>query len=169
MAKNGPIFKTTNQNFFFNTVHDLITFSMVFTNKNGGGALWAPPPLLTKVYLLPIITKVKQPILENAWAFKAFCCGCPYEKYSSTPSKSTLKYGSKNRPFMRGFIFKTQLQLTSSNLVSEFGQYTFYFRGVSYTGCNYFWIRIRIQAFFNVGSDQNTGIRLDQHPKSYNL
>ena len=66
----------------------------------------------------------KQPILENAWAFKAFCCGCPYEKYSSTPSKSTLKYGSKNRPFMRGFIFKTQLQLTSSNLVSEFGQYT---------------------------------------------
>ena len=28
--------------FFFNTVHNLITFSIVFTNKNGGGTLSAP-------------------------------------------------------------------------------------------------------------------------------
>ena len=36
-VKNGLIFKTINQrNFFFNTVHNLISFSMVFTNKNRG-------------------------------------------------------------------------------------------------------------------------------------
>ena len=57
-VKNGLNFKTTNRN-FFNTVHNLITFSMGFTNKNGGGALWAPP-LKTKVCKPPIITKVKQ-------------------------------------------------------------------------------------------------------------
>ena len=34
-VKNGPIFKTTTQ-FFFNTVHYLITFSIVVTNKNRG-------------------------------------------------------------------------------------------------------------------------------------
>ena len=33
-----------SKNFFFNTVHNLITFSMVFTNKNRGGTL-CPPPL----------------------------------------------------------------------------------------------------------------------------
>ena len=41
-----------------NKVHNLITFSIVFTNKIGGGALWASPPIITKVYLPPIITKV---------------------------------------------------------------------------------------------------------------
>ena len=36
-VKNGVIFKTVNQIiFFFNTVHNLITFSIVFTNKNRG-------------------------------------------------------------------------------------------------------------------------------------
>ena len=45
--KNGLIFKTTNQKcFFFNTVHNLITFSIVFTNKNrGGGYFWLPQHL----------------------------------------------------------------------------------------------------------------------------
>ena len=38
-VKNGFIFKTANLIFFFNAVHNLISFSMVFTNKNGGGAL----------------------------------------------------------------------------------------------------------------------------------
>ena len=46
-------------NFFFNTVHNLISFSMVFTNKNRGGTLCPPPPIITKVYLPLIITKVK--------------------------------------------------------------------------------------------------------------
>ena len=32
-VKNGLIFKTVNQNLFFNTVHNLITFSIVFTKK----------------------------------------------------------------------------------------------------------------------------------------
>ena len=38
-VKNGLIFKTANLLFFFNAVHNLITFFMVFKNKNGGGAL----------------------------------------------------------------------------------------------------------------------------------
>ena len=56
-VNHGLISKTTNQRiFFFNTVHNLITFSIVFTNKNRGGALLAPPPpIITKVYLPPII------------------------------------------------------------------------------------------------------------------
>ena len=38
--------------FFFNTVHNLITFSIVFTNKNWG-ALSAPPPhIITKIFFL---------------------------------------------------------------------------------------------------------------------
>ena len=42
----------------FNTVHNLITFSMVFTNKNGGGH-FEPPLIITNVCKPPIITKVK--------------------------------------------------------------------------------------------------------------
>ena len=49
-----------SNNFFFNTVHNLITFSIVFTNKSRGGGTLNPPPIITKVYLPPIITKVKQ-------------------------------------------------------------------------------------------------------------
>ena len=33
-VKNGPIFKTTTQKKKIYTVHNLITFSIVFTNKN---------------------------------------------------------------------------------------------------------------------------------------
>ena len=57
-VKNGHIFKTSTQHFFFNTVHNLIYFSMVFTKKNRGGTLCPPPPIITKVYLPLIITKV---------------------------------------------------------------------------------------------------------------
>ena len=46
------------KDFFFNTVHNLITFSIVFTNKNRA-------PIITKVYLPPIITKVKGNFLEG--------------------------------------------------------------------------------------------------------
>mgnify|MGYP001284833861 CR=1 FL=1 len=52
-VKNGLIFKTANQIiFFFNTVHNLITFSMVFTNKNGGGGgnYQPSPPNLKKFF-----------------------------------------------------------------------------------------------------------------------
>ena len=35
-------------NFFFNTVHNLITFSIVFTNKNRGGGHFEPPPHIKK-------------------------------------------------------------------------------------------------------------------------
>ena len=60
-VKNGLIFKTTNQIFFFfNTVHNLITFSIVFTNKNrGGGHFEPPPPLTNKGWKHPNTNKVK--------------------------------------------------------------------------------------------------------------
>ena len=49
---------------------------------------------------------LRQPIPENSWPCKPFCCGCPYEKKSKNlvlpPSQSTLKYGSENRPWVRG-------------------------------------------------------------------
>ena len=49
-VKNGLIFKTTTQIFFLNTVHNLITFSIVFTNTNRGGGTLSPlPPIITKV------------------------------------------------------------------------------------------------------------------------
>ena len=57
--KNGLIFKTTNQKKNFNTVHNLVTFSIVFKNKNRGGQ-FEPPPIKIKVYLPPIITKVNK-------------------------------------------------------------------------------------------------------------
>ena len=66
-VKNRPIFGTTTQRFFFNTVHNLINFSIVFTNKNRGDPLSPPPPppIITKVYLPLIITKVNQFISDN--------------------------------------------------------------------------------------------------------
>ena len=42
-----------------NTVHNLITFSIVFTNKNEGGGRFNPPPhthIKTRSFLLPIKT-----------------------------------------------------------------------------------------------------------------
>ena len=59
-VKKGHIFKTSTQK-KINTVHNIISFSMVFTNKNRGGDTFRPPPppIITKVYLPPIITKVK--------------------------------------------------------------------------------------------------------------
>ena len=47
-----------------NTVLNLITFSIVFTNKNRGYTLSPPPPIKTTVYLPLIITKVKQVIVR---------------------------------------------------------------------------------------------------------
>ena len=58
-VKNGLIFKTANQKKKNNTAHNLITFSIVFKNKNRGGTLSPPPPIKTKVCKPPIITKVK--------------------------------------------------------------------------------------------------------------
>ena len=52
--------KVPSKHFFFSTVHNLITFSIMLTNKNRGGALWAPPPpIKTKVCKPPIIARVK--------------------------------------------------------------------------------------------------------------
>ena len=41
-VKNGLICKTTTKK-KINTVHNLITFSIVFTNKNGWGGFQPPP------------------------------------------------------------------------------------------------------------------------------
>ena len=52
----------------------------------------------------------RQLIPENSWPFKTVSCGCPYDnkikKISSTFSRSPLKYGSENRPWVRGFKYK---------------------------------------------------------------
>ena len=44
-----------------------------------------------------------------------FCCGCPYEKnihkYSFTPSQITLKYGSKNRPWVIGLNYPFSISM----------------------------------------------------------
>ena len=45
-------------------MHNLIIFSIFFTNKNRGGTL-SLPPIITKVYLPLIITKVKLALLIN--------------------------------------------------------------------------------------------------------
>ena len=44
-------------------MHNLITFSIVFRNKNGGGDRFNPPPLKTRSLKHPIKTKVNR--LEN--------------------------------------------------------------------------------------------------------
>ena len=36
LSEKCPYLKTANKVFFFNTVHNLITFSIVFTNKSTG-------------------------------------------------------------------------------------------------------------------------------------
>ena len=41
-VKPVHIFKTTTKK--INTVHNLVTFSIIFTNKNGGGGRFNPPP-----------------------------------------------------------------------------------------------------------------------------
>ena len=57
---------------------------------------------------LPITQNIfRQTIPENSGPDKTFCCECPYEKkkkkkFRFTPSQSTLKYGSKNRPWPKG-------------------------------------------------------------------
>ena len=60
-------------------MHHLITFSIVFTDKNRVGTLSPPPPIITKVFLPPIITKVKENkyYVERARPRRARCvCVC---------------------------------------------------------------------------------------------
>ena len=69
-VKNGeklPYLQNYQSKFFFNTVHNLITFSIALTNKNRGGTLCPPPPIITKVYLPLIITKVKKLFDWKLW------------------------------------------------------------------------------------------------------
>ena len=63
-VKNGNIFKTSTQKKNFNTVHNLIYFYMVFTNKN----------IITKVYLPLIITEVKNLLSSFEFSY------CKYRK-----------------------------------------------------------------------------------------
>ena len=73
-VKNGLIFKTTNQK-KINTVHNLITFSIVFTNKNRGGGHFEPPPLIipkVKVNQSPWPTFLWMPFLYHFYVGKFF-------------------------------------------------------------------------------------------------
>ena len=56
IAKNAQLLKTTSKK-MFNTVRDLITISIVFTNKNGIDR-FLPPPIKDKVNEHPRKTKI---------------------------------------------------------------------------------------------------------------
>ena len=72
--------------------------------KHGGGGAVRP----SLPFFLPFTQNYYEaPIPENSCPGKPFCCGCPYEekkikKIILPPSQSTLKYGSENRPWVRG-------------------------------------------------------------------
>ena len=73
-------------------------------NPLGRGAVQCTLPL---VFLPFTQNYLEAPIPENSWPCKPFCCGCPYEEKKSRnlvlpPSQSILKYGSGNRPWVRG-------------------------------------------------------------------
>ena len=57
--------------------------------------------------------------LEIQFYRTLFCCGCPYEKKSRNivlpPSQSTLKYGSENRPWLRGLNGAFQVDMGEEN------------------------------------------------------
>ena len=53
------IFKTTTQKKKINTVHNLFTLSIVFTNKNGAGVDLTPPPSLSKLGVFNTPSKIR--------------------------------------------------------------------------------------------------------------
>ena len=75
-------------------------------------------------FFLPVTQNYHEaPIPENSCPCKPFCCGCPYEKKSRNlvlhPSQSTLKYGSENRPCLRGLIYIGDDEMMEIETVSE--------------------------------------------------
>ena len=76
---------------------------------NQGGALYDPPPCFGFFPLLKIS-------LRNLYLAKLFVADahCTNEKkiqhFCFTPSQSNFKYGSENRPWLRGLIIKLFLQ-----------------------------------------------------------
>ena len=58
-VKNGFIYKTVNQIIFFSTQCIILLLFLLFSQIKIGGALWAPPPIKTKVWKRPIKSKVK--------------------------------------------------------------------------------------------------------------
>ena len=81
----------------------ILNFTVPLTlQRTGGGAVSPSLPCF-----LPFTQDIlRQPIPENSWPCKPFCCGCPYEKTnkkcSFTLAQSTLKNWSKNLPCLRG-------------------------------------------------------------------
>ena len=55
-VKNANSFKATTKK---NTVHNLITFSIVFTNKNGGGGGSIQPPSPSKLGVFNTLSKLR--------------------------------------------------------------------------------------------------------------
>ena len=95
------------KDFFFHTVHNLITFSIVFTNKNrGGGHIEPPPPIQTKVWKQPIKRKVKYYMPKKSWSILYWKF-----QYSFTEKSSFLIFS-----FLRWKIEK-KLQSYASDIV----------------------------------------------------
>ena len=84
-----------------NNIKWLITNIPLKPWKGGGCA-----ERLSLPFLLPFIQNYHEaPIPENSWTCKTFCCGNKNKKFSFTLSQSTLKYGSENRPWVRGLTY----------------------------------------------------------------
>ena len=64
---------------------------------------------LSTMFFLPLEQNIfRQPIPENTLPYQTFYLEYPYEKKNKkivlTPYQSTLKYGTKNRPWPKGLI-----------------------------------------------------------------
>ena len=114
----------------------VLTGPVVNPSKHGGGGSVGPflPCLLPFTQYI-----LRQPIPENFWHCKPFCCGCPYEKknkkFSFTPSKSTLKTRSRNRPCLRGLSTNSRIKKPSTVASMQRSTYNTRFSSL--------WFRIR--------------------------
>ena len=93
-VKNGLIFKITNQIFFFSTQCIILLLFLLFSQIKIGCTL-SPPPIITKVYLPLIITKVK--VFDNYMTIKTFLSNYSflfsnYMKRSEMIKKTNFKY-----------------------------------------------------------------------------
>ena len=71
-VKNGFLFKTSTQKFFFSTQCIILFIFLWFSQIKIGGGHFVPPPIITKVYLPLIITKVKKHMFFSRVCWKRY-------------------------------------------------------------------------------------------------